>query len=106
MCAATDPSEVESLPGDPGLPVTGAAELITIRRNPLVGRLLSLNDARGRRQSRQLLLEGTHLIEEMLRLGLEPDLLVATPAWIARHPQLLAALPATTPLLSMAAEVL
>jgi hypothetical protein len=83
-----------------------AAEVITSRRNPLVGRLRSLHDARGRRQSRQLLLEGTHLIEEMLRLGLEPDLLVATPAWIARHPHLLAALPAATPLRAMAAEVL
>jgi TrmH family RNA methyltransferase len=80
--------------------------VITSRRNPLVGRLRSLHDARGRRQSRQLLLEGTHLIEEMLRLGLAPDLIVATPAWIARHPHLLAALPAATPLRSMAAEVL
>ncbi|MEI6112342.1 MAG: RNA methyltransferase, partial [Cyanobium sp. ELA712] len=57
-----------------------AAEVITSRRNPVVGRLRSLHEARGRRLSRQLLLEGTHLIEEMLRLGLEPDLLVATPA--------------------------
>ena len=114
MCAATDPSEVEALPGDPvvpvpvpvPMPVAVAAEVITSRRNPLVGRLRSLHDARGRRQSRQLLLEGTHLIEEMLRLSLEPDLLVATPAWIARHPHLLAALPPATPLRAMAAEVL
>jgi TrmH family RNA methyltransferase len=81
-------------------------ELITSRRNPLVGRLRSLHDSRGRRLSRQLLLEGTHLVEEMLRLGLAPDLIVATPAWIARHPHLLAALPAATPLRPMAAEVL
>jgi len=99
MCAATDPSEVGASPGDPvvPVPVPVAAEVITSRRNPLVGRLRSLHDARGRRQSRQLLLEGTHLIEEMLRIGLKPDLLVATPAWIARHPHLLAALPAATP---------
>ena len=110
MCAATDPSEVGASLGDPAVPVPVpvpvSAELITSRRNPLVGRLRSLHDARGRRQSRQLLLEGTHLIEEMLRLGLEPDLLVATPAWIARHPHLLAALPAATALRAMAAEVL
>ena len=83
MCAATDPSEVGASPGDPAVPVPEpepvAAEVITSRRNPLVGRLRSLHDARGRRQSRQLLLEGTHLIEEMLRIGLKPDLLVATP---------------------------
>ena len=88
------------------MPFCGVLELITSRRNPLVGRLRSLHEARGRRQSRQLLLEGTHLVEEMLRLGLEPDLLVATPAWIERHPHLLAALPAATTLRSMAAEVL
>jgi len=106
MCAATGPSEVGASPGDYSAPVIGAADVITSRRNSLVGRLRSLHDSRGRRQSRQLLLEGTHLIEEVLRLGLEPDLIVATPAWIARHPHLLAALPAATPLRSMAAEVL
>lgn len=106
MCAATGPSEVEASPGDFSAPVIGAADVITSRRNPLIGRLRSLHDARGRRQSRQLLLEGTHLIEEMLRLGLQPDLIVATPAWIARHPHLLAALPAATPLRAMTAEVL
>jgi TrmH family RNA methyltransferase len=42
----------------------------------------------------------------MLRLGLEPDLLVATPAWIARHPHLLSALPAGTSLRPMVAAVL
>jgi len=52
------------------------------------------------------LLEGTHLLQEVVRLGLVPDLVVATPAWIARNPHLLAALPATTPLRPMAAEVL
>jgi len=106
MCAATGPSEVGPDAGNPALPWFGAPELITSRRNSLVGRLRSLHEARGRRQSRQLLLEGTHLIEEMLRLGLEPSLIVATPAWIERHPHLLAALPAATTLRSMAAEVL
>ena len=106
MCAATGPSEAWPSPGDPGALTGDVPELITSRRNPLVGRLRSLHDSRGRRQSLQLLLEGTHLVEEMLRLGLAPDLIVATPAWITRHPHLLAALPAATSLRPMAAEVL
>jgi len=106
MCAATGPSEAGPSQQDPHPRSCSAQDLISSRRNPLVGRLRALHDSRGRRLSRQLLLEGTHLLQEMLRLGLEPDLIVATPAWIARHPQLLAALPATAPLRPMAAEVL
>ena len=106
MCAATAPSE-GGPPADPGRHTPPAAQdLIISRRNPLVARLRSLHEPRGRRQSRQILLEGTHLVEEMLRLGLEPELLAATPAWIARHPHLLAALPPTAILRPMAAEVL
>ena len=40
-----------------------------------------------------LLLEGTHLLQEVLRLGLEPQQLLATDAWITRHGALLAACP-------------
>jgi TrmH family RNA methyltransferase len=43
-----------------------------------------------------LLLEGTHLLEEALRLGLEPEVLLATPPWLERHPDLVRALPAST----------
>ena len=57
-------------------------ELITSRRNPLVGRLRSLHQPKGRREQGLLLLEGTHQIQELLRLGLMPDQLLATPAWI------------------------
>lgn len=71
-----------------------------------MARLRSLHEPRGRRQSHQILLEGTHLVEEMLRLGLEPELLAATPAWIARHPHLLAALPPAAILRPMAPTVL
>jgi TrmH family RNA methyltransferase len=80
--------------------------LITSRRNPLVGRLRDLRDGRERREQGCLLLEGTHLLQEVVRLGLVPDLVVATPAWIVRYPNLLAALPAATLLRPMAAEVL
>ena len=65
-------------------------ELITSRRNPLVGRLRALHQAKGRREQGLLLLEGTHLFEEMLRLALRPAQVLATPAWMERHPALVA----------------
>ena len=63
---------------DPG---QGGLELISSRRNPLVGRLRALHQGRGRREQQRLLLEGTHLLQEVLRLGLKPDCLLATAAW-------------------------
>ena len=69
------------------------AEPITSRRNPLVRRLRLLHHARGRIQEGLLLLEGTHLLEEVLRLGLQPLELLATPPWWARQSGLAAALP-------------
>ena len=106
MCAATVPSEAGPAPGESPFPAACAPELITSRRNPLVGRLRDLRDGRERREQGCLLLEGTHLLQEVVRLGLVPDLVVATPAWIVRYPNLLAALPAATLLRPMAAEVL
>ena len=79
-------------------------ELITSRRNPLVGRLRSLQQPRGRREQGLLLLEGTHQLQELLRLGLVPEQLLATPAWIERHSHLLAAAP--LPLQPVGEEVL
>ena len=35
-----------------------------------------------RREQGLLLLEGTHQLQELLRLGLRPEQLLATPAWI------------------------
>ena len=49
---------------DPG---QGDLELISSRRNPLVGRLRALHQGRGRREQQRLLLEGTHLLQEVLR---------------------------------------
>lgn len=72
------------------------AEPITSRRNPLVKRLRELQHGSGRLEQQRLLLEGTHLLEEALRLGLAPDLLLATASWLERHPDLLAALPEAT----------
>ena len=65
-------------------------ELITSRRNPLVARLRALHQPKGRREQGLLLLEGTHQLQELLRLGLQPEQMLATPAWIERHGALLA----------------
>ena len=81
-------------------------ELITSRRNPLVARLRALHQPRGRREQDRLLLEGTHLLQEVLRLGLTPDLLLATPGWLERHPALLAACPAAMRRVTVAEPVL
>ena len=69
------------------------AEPITSRRNPLVKRLRLLHEARGRREQGLLLLEGTHLLQEVLRLQLQPLDLLATQPWLEAHGALLAALP-------------
>ncbi|QPN58120.1 RNA methyltransferase [Synechococcus sp. CBW1107] len=67
--------------------------MITSRRNPLVGRLRTLHQSRGRREQNLLLLEGTHLLEEALRLGLRPRQVLASPVWIERQRSLLEAHP-------------
>jgi len=78
------------------------AELITSRRNPLVKRLRELHAAKGRREQGLVLLEGTHLVQEVIRLQLMPsDLLtsdlLATETWLGSHGDLVAALsPAVT----------
>ncbi len=59
--------------------------LISSRRNPLVQRLRELHSAKGRRSLNLLLLEGTHLAQESLRLGLAPVDLVATPRWLEHN---------------------
>ena len=86
--------------------MTTAAELITSRRNPLVKRMRALHSARGRRDAGLLLLEGTHLLQEVLRLGLQPVELLATEPWCARYSPLLQALPAGCRVVPVSAEVL
>jgi TrmH family RNA methyltransferase len=53
-----------------------------------------------------LLLEGTHLVQEVVRLRLHPELLLATPAWCEGHRDLMASLPAATQLRQATAAVL
>lgn len=100
MCAAVRPSEASE--GSAGH--SRAPELISSRRNPLVGRLRALHQPRGRREQGLLLLEGTHLLEEALRLGLSPDQVLASPGWIERHQALLAAHPRMATVLQPVAE--
>jgi TrmH family RNA methyltransferase len=79
-------------------------ELITSRRNPLVARLRALHQPRERREQGLLLLEGTHLLQEVRRLGLQPERILATPAWLERHDGLLP--PAAPPVQPVSVEVL
>lgn len=81
-------------------------DLISSRRNPLVKRLRSLHASRGRREQGLLLLEGTHLLQEVRRLGLRPVELVATEAWLAAHRELAAGLSGWPAWQPVTAEVL
>ena len=63
--------------------------LSSSRRNPLVKRLRSLSSRAGREEEGLLLLEGTHLLQELVRLKLQPAELIATERWCQRHAQLL-----------------
>lgn len=71
----------------------------------MVGRLRALHGPRGRREQGLLLLEGSHLLQEALRLGGKPELVLATPDWLAAHGDLVRALPPATELRMATAEV-
>jgi TrmH family RNA methyltransferase len=86
--------------------MTARSELITSRRNPLVRRLRQLQEARGRREQGLLLLEGTHLLQEVLRLGRTPLDLLVSEAWAAAHAELLEQLPGDCRPQPVSAEVL
>jgi RNA methyltransferase, TrmH family len=81
-------------------------ELISSRRNPLVRQLRQLQEPRGRREQGLLLLEGTHLVQEALRLGLSPVHLLATGAWLQAHAELVQQLPPACRPQPVTAEVL
>ena len=87
------------------------AELITSRRNPLVKRLRELHAAKGRREQGLVLLEGTHLAQEVIRLqlgasGLLGSDLLATEAWLGAHGDLVAALSPAVAIHPVGQEVL
>ncbi|MFO0016451.1 MAG: TrmH family RNA methyltransferase [Synechococcaceae cyanobacterium] len=68
--------------------------------------LRELREPRGRREQRLLLVEGTHLLQEVLRLDLTPRLVLATSRWCSNHPSLLTALSASVPFRLASEEVL
>ncbi len=83
-----------------------AFEQISSRRNALVKGVRELHHPSGRLQQQRLVLEGTHLLQEALRLQLVPDLLLATPQWMARHGDLLSSIPRATVCREATAEVI
>ncbi|MEB3172975.1 MAG: RNA methyltransferase [Cyanobacteriota bacterium] len=62
--------------------------LISSRRNPLVRELRQLHTASGRRAAGLLLLEGTHLAQEAVRLKLPLIHLLCSQSWQQQHPRL------------------
>ncbi|MCP9837807.1 RNA methyltransferase [Cyanobium sp. N.Huapi 1H5] len=69
------------------------SEPIRSVRNPLVQALRRLHRPSGRNEQGLILLEGTHLLQEALALGLRPVQLLATPDWLDRHGALLERVP-------------
>ena len=55
-------------------------------------RLRTASSRAGREETGQLLLEGTHLLEELLKASALPTQVIATESWIARHRELVAQL--------------
>ncbi|MBM5826904.1 MAG: RNA methyltransferase, partial [Cyanobacteria bacterium M_surface_7_m2_040] len=84
MCATFRASE----------PTRSDPVLISSRRNPLVRQLRQLHTPAGRREAGLLLIEGTHLAQEVARLGLKPHHLLCSEAWQQRQPALMKALQA------------
>ena len=80
--------------------------LISSRRNPLVRRLRALATRAGRTSEQMVLLEGTHLLQELLLKGFGLEEVVATEHWLERHPHLLADLDSQIPVRRVTEEVL
>ena len=84
-------------------------DLITSRRNPLVRRLRSLATSSGRQQDGHLLLEGTHQLQELPSLSrrfTKSLKVIATPAWLDSHTDLIDRLADQSDLQLMADEAL
>ncbi len=66
--------------------------MLTSLQNPLVKDARRLHQSKFRRQQRQFLLEGTHLIQEALAVGYPILVACYTEAWAQRYPDLAQAL--------------
>ena len=69
-------------------------------------RLRSLSSRTGRLEAGLLLLEGTHLLQEVLAMGGQPTELIATESWLDRHADLIQALDASVVGRTVTEEVL
>lgn len=79
---------------------------ITSRRNPLVKRLRAVGTRDGRERESKLLLEGTHLLQELLHTAPDPFELFATSTWMQRHGDLVEALPDASVIQPVSQELL
>ena len=80
--------------------------LISSRRNPLVRRLRSLATRSARDLEGVLLLEGSHLLQELIKRGISPTEVIATDRWLDRQSVLVDELPRGTPIRRVTDEVL
>ncbi len=80
--------------------------MISSKRNPLVKRLKRLACKDGRQESSLLLLEGTHLLQEVLRTSFMPKEIIATRAWLIGHTNLLSDLHKSIPIHEVTPSVL
>jgi TrmH family RNA methyltransferase len=62
--------------------------MLTSLQNPLIKQIRKLQRAKERREQQLFLLEGTHLLEEALAVGLTLKTVCCTAAWQDDHPQL------------------
>lgn len=62
--------------------------MITSLQNPLIKQMRKLQQVKYRRQQKQLLLEGTHLLQAACDKGWPFEIVCYTPAWQTKHPGL------------------
>ena len=105
MCIKASKSE-STAPSNEEFSRVLSEPLISSRRNPLVKRLRMLSSRPGRDAEGLLLLEGTHLLQELLWIGGQPTELIATEAWFDRHADLIQALDASVVWRRVTEEVL
>ena len=59
--------------------------VITSKNNPLIKRFRSFRDNLSSREKGYFCIEGTHLIEEFLKLGINPSKVIATREWLVNN---------------------
>ena len=80
--------------------------LISSRRNPIVRRLKALCTIKGRNEASQIVLEGTHLLQEVIKIGRLPLEVIATDKWLENNHKILENLSNEVNLIKVSEEVL